>query len=176
MLNIDQLSSLQTVDNPQQGLSSKSHAVSSLSLTRTSDTRARYYSLGHHDMIRLSSSGTRGTSTSAVTSNSTNARRNQQRYKLLTEGQIQVCRVPHAKNILEKIRFSRFLRRWEDHYLHLDQCEITSTTVRIPISVLQQSSFFFIFFIVERRLSRSTDILFSYGRYFHLVKRQSHRF
>ena len=133
MLNIDQISSHRSVDKPL-GLGSKSHAGSSLSLRQTSDTRARYYSLGHHDMIRLSSPPRRETSASAAVPSTTNfasGRRNQQRYKLLTEGQIQVCRVPHAKNIIEKIRFSRFLRRWEDHYLHLDQCEITSTTVRI---------------------------------------------
>ena len=57
-------------------------------------------------------------------------RRNQQRYKLLLEGSVQMCRVPHAKNIIEKIRFSRFLRHWEEHQISLEQNEIVSKTVR----------------------------------------------
>lgn len=59
-----------------------------------------------------------------------NGRPIQQRYKLINDGPLQVCRVPHAKNIIEKIRFSRFLRRWEDHYLTLGHNEISSNTVR----------------------------------------------
>jgi hypothetical protein len=58
-----------------------------------------------------------------------NGRRIQQRYKLLTDGIVQICRVPHAKNIIEKIRFSRFLRRWEEHHIYLEQSGITSETV-----------------------------------------------
>lgn len=58
-------------------------------------------------------------------------RRVQQRYELLTSGSVQVCRVPHAKNIIEKIRFSRFLRRWEDHDITLAHNEISSETVGI---------------------------------------------
>jgi hypothetical protein len=50
---------------------------------------------------------------------------------------VQVCRVPHARNIIEKIRFSRFLRRWEDHYIILANNEILSQTVRF--------SFFFLY-------------------------------
>ncbi|CAF4560779.1 unnamed protein product [Rotaria socialis] len=57
-----------------------------------------------------------------------NGRPIQQRYKLLNDGLMQVCRVPHARNIIEKIRFSRFLRRWEDHHLTLEHNEILSDT------------------------------------------------
>lgn len=119
---------------------SKSNAISSLSLP-TADYRGRYYSLGHNDTLsvvlprndctRTVSNGAASSALSLLVLD----RRIQQRYKLLTEGLVQVCRVPHAKNIIEKIRFSRFLRRWEDHYIDLNQADITSRTVRIRIVV-----------------------------------------
>ena len=118
---------------------SKSIAVSSLSLS-VRDSRGRYASLGHNEMISLASpsAGYSETSGAAAAASSgmpttlcllANGRRIQQRYKLLVGGPVQVCRVPHAKNIIEKIRFSRFLRRWEDHQINLDQGDIRSTTV-----------------------------------------------
>lgn len=55
---------------------------------------------------------------------------NLQRYKLILQGSIQICRVPHAKNFIEKIRFSRFLRRWEEHSIQLENGEILSKTVK----------------------------------------------
>ncbi|CAF4452233.1 unnamed protein product [Rotaria sp. Silwood2] len=51
------------------------------------------------------------------------------RYQLLTDGHVQIYRIPRAKNIIEKIRFSRFFHRWEDHHICLEQSEITSSTV-----------------------------------------------
>ena len=56
-------------------------------------------------------------------------RQNQQRYKLLLDGSVQMCRVPHAKNIIEKIRFSRFLRHWEEHHITLASNEIVAEMV-----------------------------------------------
>lgn len=115
---------------------SKTNTISSLSLP-TGDHRDRYYSLGHHDSISVSlpRNNCLRTVSNGVTPSALSLlvvdRRIQQRYKLLTEGLVQVCRVPHAKNILEKIRFSRFLRRWEDHYITLDQSDILSRNVRI---------------------------------------------
>jgi hypothetical protein len=115
--------------------SSKSNAVSSLSLS-SGDRRGRYYSLGHTDSINVVLSRNNcSEAASDPTTPSTLAllvadRRIQQRYKLLTDGVVQVCRVPHARNIIEKIRFSRFLRRWEDHHIHLEQSDIASKTVR----------------------------------------------
>lgn len=118
---------------------SKSNAVSSLSLS-VRDSRGRYASLGHNEMISLASPLNAYSETAAAAAAASshmpstlcllaNGRRIQQRYKLLAGGAVQVCRVPHAKNIIEKIRFSRFLRRWEDHPINLDQCDIRSTTV-----------------------------------------------
>lgn len=99
------------------------------------NTRGAYYSLSQDDNLRLDS--TRNLRTTSIhTTNNTlcllaKARRIQQRYKLVIDGLVHVCRVPHAKNIIEKIRFSRFLRRWEEHYIQLAQNEILSQTVRI---------------------------------------------
>ena len=114
-------------------------ACSSLSLN-VGDQRAGYYPLSQHDNTNRTSTGNAisAVANSTVPSVTTahtlcmlvNARRVQQRYKLLVDGLVQVCRVPHAKNIIEKIRFSRFLRRWEEHHIQLEQNEISSETVR----------------------------------------------
>jgi len=108
---------------------------SSLSLNAV-DIRDTYYPLHQNDNLNFTSSS-KGANAAAANSTTTNAlcmlvngRRVQQRYKLLTDGLVQVCRVPHARNIIEKIRFSRFLRRWEDHYIILANNEILSQTVR----------------------------------------------
>jgi hypothetical protein len=98
------------------------------------DTRGIYYSRNQHDnQSPKSPSNVAAGSTNSTTTNGicmlVNGRRVQQRYKLLTDGTIQVCRVPHAKNIIEKIRFSRFLRRWEEHHINLRPNEILSDTV-----------------------------------------------
>ncbi|CAF3989679.1 unnamed protein product [Rotaria magnacalcarata] len=119
------------MENPSR-LIGKSNAISSLSLS-SRDNRGHYYSLGHSDNISLGSpSNNCATACASGTTVNTlsilvNGRHIQQRYKLLTDGIVQVCRVPHAKNIIEKIRFSRFLRRWEDHHINLEHNEITST-------------------------------------------------
>jgi hypothetical protein len=114
---------------------SKSNAISSLSLP-SSDARGRYYSLGHDDTHSLASSWadyrrivTNHSTNDVTVTTSFHGRQIPQRYKLLTEGAVQVCRVPHARNIIEKIRFSRFLRRWENHQIQLEQSEIFAHTV-----------------------------------------------
>ena len=110
---------------------------SSLSVN-AGDQRGAYYPLSQHDNLDRTSAGNVislvANSPASSTSNHlcmlVNGRRIQQRYKLLTDGLVQVCRVPHAKNIIEKIRFSRFLRRWEEHHIQLEHNEICSRTVR----------------------------------------------
>ena len=113
---------------------SKGNAISSLSLS-VGDHRGCYYSLSSNDTKSLRSSSD---NCAAITTNSTtfgtscmfiNGHRSQQRYKLITSGVVQMCRVPHAKNIIEKIRFSYFLRRWKDHHIDLEHSEISSKTV-----------------------------------------------
>lgn len=51
------------------------------------------------------------------------------RYKLVHEGDIQVCRLNHTRTIVSKIMNSKYLRRWESHRLLLGPTEITSQTV-----------------------------------------------
>ena len=53
------------------------------------------------------------------------------RCKLLSEGDIQLCRLNHTRTIVSKIMNSKYLRRWESHRLLLDSCEIRSNTVTI---------------------------------------------
>ncbi|XP_035769354.1 C-Maf-inducing protein [Neolamprologus brichardi] len=50
------------------------------------------------------------------------------RYKLLHEGDIQVCVVKHPRTFLSKILTSKFLRRWEPHHLTLADSSLTSAT------------------------------------------------
>lgn len=50
------------------------------------------------------------------------------KYKLITEGEIQVCRLNHTRTIVSKIMNSKYLRRWENHHLILASNEIRSTS------------------------------------------------
>lgn len=52
-----------------------------------------------------------------------------QRFKLLLEGDIQLCRLDHTRTVVSKIMNSKYLRRWESHHLNLGNSEIFSTTV-----------------------------------------------
>lgn len=54
------------------------------------------------------------------------------RYKLLTEGDIQLCHLNHTRTVISKILSSKFLRRWESHRLYLHDSSITSKTVSTP--------------------------------------------
>ncbi|KAK9392831.1 C-Maf-inducing protein [Crotalus adamanteus] len=54
------------------------------------------------------------------------------RYKLLQEGDIQVCVVRHPRTFLSKILTSKFLRRWEPHHLALADHSLASATVSGP--------------------------------------------
>ena len=162
---------------------SKSNAISSLSLP-TGDHRDRYYSLGHHDSISvgLPRNSCLRTVSNGITPSTLSLlvvdRRIQQRYKLLTEGLVQVCRVPHAKNILEKIRFSRFLRRWEDHYITLHESDIISRDVRIELTVYSHKkiSLLSLWWSLDGWLHGSSNILFGDWRYLRLVQIESDRF
>lgn len=51
------------------------------------------------------------------------------RYKLLEEGDIQVCYLNHTRTLVRKILSSKFLRRWETHHLYLNDACLTSKTV-----------------------------------------------
>lgn len=55
------------------------------------------------------------------------------KHKLITEGDIQVCRLNHTRTIVSKIMNSKYLRRWESHKLVLDHSELRSTSVCMRI-------------------------------------------
>ncbi|XP_068595367.1 C-Maf-inducing protein [Brachionichthys hirsutus] len=50
------------------------------------------------------------------------------RYKLLQEGDIQVCALRHPRTFLSKILTAKFLRRWEPHHVTLTDSSLTSAT------------------------------------------------
>uniref|UniRef100_A0A673LVB1 C-Maf-inducing protein n=1 Tax=Sinocyclocheilus rhinocerous TaxID=307959 RepID=A0A673LVB1_9TELE len=50
------------------------------------------------------------------------------RYKLLQEGDIQVCVVKYPRTFLSKLLTSKFLRRWEPHHLTLTDSSLVSAT------------------------------------------------
>lgn len=56
------------------------------------------------------------------------------KHKLITEADVQVCRLNHTRTIVSKIMNSRYLRRWESHKIVLDPNEIRSSTVSICIN------------------------------------------
>ncbi|XP_048402835.1 C-Maf-inducing protein isoform X2 [Stegostoma tigrinum] len=58
----------------------------------------------------------------------TNYCTNGMRYKLLQEGDIQVCVIRHPRTFLSKILTSKFLRRWEPHHLTLADNSLASAT------------------------------------------------
>lgn len=51
------------------------------------------------------------------------------KHKLISEADVQVCRLNHTRTIVSKIMNSRYLRRWESHRIVLDHNEMRSTTV-----------------------------------------------
>ncbi|XP_057377088.1 C-Maf-inducing protein-like [Daphnia carinata] len=57
--------------------------------------------------------------------------------KLLSEGDIQLCRVTHSGTVLGKILSSKFLRRWETHHLYLNDAQISSKT---PSGFMEEST------------------------------------
>ncbi|KXJ22027.1 C-Maf-inducing protein [Exaiptasia diaphana] len=50
------------------------------------------------------------------------------KFKLLHEGDIQVCRLNHSRTLISKVLSSKFLRRWEAHHITLGDFQIYSST------------------------------------------------
>ncbi|KAK7789019.1 hypothetical protein R5R35_009972 [Gryllus longicercus] len=50
------------------------------------------------------------------------------RFKLLREGDVQLCYLNHTRTVISKILSSKFLRRWETHRLYLNDACISSKT------------------------------------------------
>ena len=62
----------------------------------------------------------------------------QQRFKIINEGDIQVCRLNHTRTIVSKIMNSKYLRRWEGHHIILGENEIESTLVSLQMLTCQK--------------------------------------
>ena len=62
------------------------------------------------------------------------------KYKLVTDGDIQVCRLNHTRTIVSKIMNSKYLRRWESHHVVLDHSEIRSLTVSTTAFTVSERS------------------------------------
>lgn len=52
------------------------------------------------------------------------------KFKPLEEGVIQICYLNHTRTLVSKILSNKFLRRWENHHLYLNDACLTSKTVR----------------------------------------------
>jgi len=51
------------------------------------------------------------------------------KFRLLSDGEANICRLYDSKTVIRKIMNSRCLRRWESHHLVLGPVEIYATTV-----------------------------------------------
>jgi len=51
------------------------------------------------------------------------------KYKLIHAGEMQLCRLNHTRTVVSKIMNSKYLRRWENHYVNLGRSSIYSNTV-----------------------------------------------
>ncbi|XP_063221061.1 C-Maf-inducing protein-like isoform X2 [Bacillus rossius redtenbacheri] len=66
------------------------------------------------------------------------------RFKLLREGDVQVCYLNHTRTVISKILSSKFLRRWETHHLYLNDSCISSKTpngfleMSVPYSSMEE--------------------------------------
>ncbi|XP_046842090.1 C-Maf-inducing protein-like isoform X2 [Xenia sp. Carnegie-2017] len=58
------------------------------------------------------------------------------KFKLIHEGDIQVCRLNHSGTILSKILSSKFLRKWESHHIVLADIQLYSN---IPSGFMEYS-------------------------------------
>jgi hypothetical protein len=53
------------------------------------------------------------------------------RYKLIDNADIQICKLPHTKNVINKIMNSKLLRRWKSHKIIFSNNDICSMNVSI---------------------------------------------
>lgn len=53
------------------------------------------------------------------------------KFRLLSDGEANICRLYDSRTVIRKIMNSRCLRRWETHHLVLGPVEIYSTTVSL---------------------------------------------
>ncbi len=69
-----------------------------------------------------------------IINNNNGTKKNYQRFKLIVEGDVNVCKLPNSRNYISKILNSKLLRRWKTHRLVLTDTEIFSSTVSLNFS------------------------------------------
>lgn len=115
--------------------STSSSASPSCSTTsRSSSNSSASCSASESKASGSSNSGGCGNSDSSCSSTSSSHPTNLshgQKFKLLSDGDVQVCRVKHGKNLVDKVIGSKLLRRWETHHLYLNDACISSKTVSL---------------------------------------------
>ena len=51
------------------------------------------------------------------------------KFKLIHEGDVQVCRLNQSRTLISRVLNSKFLRRWEAHHVYLGDLQMYSATV-----------------------------------------------
>ncbi len=63
-------------------------------------------------------------------------RRHMQRFKLIEEGDLQICKLQRPNNMFAKFLNSKLLRRWKPSRIVLRDTEITSNSVNIYFNLI----------------------------------------
>ena len=103
----------------------------------SSDSMRSRSSMSSFSSVSNSSNSPAHTPSGSPNNNSNNNRKSghkkhhgsKAKFKLISEGDIQVCRLNHTRTIISKIMNSKYLRRWESHHLLLSDTDIKSLTV-----------------------------------------------
>ncbi|OXA62714.1 C-Maf-inducing protein [Folsomia candida] len=104
-------------------------ASTSASGQSTSGTRVQSSSECVAGASSSSSDGSSCGVTSSSSSSSSSGCSAGPKFKLVTEGDVQVCKVKHGNNLMDKFIGSKLLRRWETHHIYLNDSCISSKTV-----------------------------------------------
>lgn len=120
---------------------SPSFRNSDTSLSSTQDETRNFLDVVGKRNFSMDSSSSSATSSSGPRSNCCSPSRSPSspqgpRFKLLHEGLVHVCRLNHTRTVISKLLSSRFLRRWEGHYIILEDSYITSRNVSIRYMLL----------------------------------------
>ncbi|XP_035704449.1 C-Maf-inducing protein isoform X2 [Folsomia candida] len=103
-------------------------ASTSASGQSTSGTRVQSSSECVAGASSSSSDGSSCGVTSSSSSSSSSGCSAGPKFKLVTEGDVQVCKVKHGNNLMDKFIGSKLLRRWETHHIYLNDSCISSKT------------------------------------------------
>lgn len=99
-------------------------------LSQTLKAKFILNTLNKMDVVsKLSNKNILSNSNAIVINNNNSTKKNYHRFKLIVEGDVNVCKLPNSRNYISKILNSKLLRRWKTHRLVLTDTEIFSSTV-----------------------------------------------